>query len=93
MIVDIRRNENLIDEIKGNSNVNVKFYKLDIKKKTQIEAVFCKIALELEYIDVLVNCAGICDDTDVELEIATNLVKMLNKFFKKFNTTIEIIQF
>lgn len=57
-----------------NPATKLSFLPLDITKNDEISRCLEQVICEAHYIDVLVNGAGICDERDVEKEIAINLV-------------------
>ncbi|KAL5292018.1 hypothetical protein ACFFRR_011042 [Megaselia abdita] len=73
-IVDKQENPNLISKIqKENQASKIHFCSMDITKPDEIK----KCLTDIKDIDVLVNGAGICDDTDVDKEIAINLTGLI----------------
>lgn len=70
-IVDYIQNPDLISKLQNeNPSSEVHYRRMDLTKADQIKTCLT----DIKDIDVLVNGAGICDDTDVDKEIAINLV-------------------
>lgn len=59
----------------------VLFHNVDVRNKNEIEIAFQKATKEFGYVDVLVNCVGIADESNIDEVINVNLVSQ--KIVKK----------
>lgn len=65
-----------INELKFRYGANtISFYKVDIRRKAEIESAFQEVINKFGYVDVLANVAGIADETRVEDTVQNNFVR------------------
>ncbi|XP_036343352.1 alcohol dehydrogenase 1-like [Rhagoletis pomonella] len=65
-----------------NPNTKVHYTKFDITNKESIKSALADVVSKVQYIDVLVNGAGILADPAVELTINVNLIGLINTTFE-----------
>ncbi|KAL5292259.1 hypothetical protein ACFFRR_011196 [Megaselia abdita] len=79
IIVDVVERPQIIKDLQsGFPETKISFMSLDVSKKPEIETCLRKIIQKIEFIDILVNGAGIVADQNVELSIAVNLTGLIN---------------
>lgn len=75
VLVDIKKAQNYVDELKSQFKDSEIFFEVcDITNKDSIAEVFKKYFEELGYIDILVNSAGIIHEGNIELTYKVNAV-------------------
>lgn len=58
---------------------NILFIKADVADKAAIDEAYEEITKSFEYLDIVVNVAGIFNDLDVSRTIGVNIVSKLNQ--------------
>lgn len=80
-ILDITEPSDAINEAKHQyANATILFYKVDVRKRKDIENAFKAVINVFGYVDVLCNFAGILNETKIEDVIDINLVSFFFKF-------------
>lgn len=75
MILDNVERPEIIEDLQvKNPETEIIYMTLNVSKKPDIEVCLKNIVDRIQFIDVLVNGAGIVADQNVELSIAVNLV-------------------
>lgn len=75
VLLDICENEENVQQLKDEfGKANIVLMLTDVTKRDDVEQTFNKILKLIQQIDIVVNCAGICCDKDIERTIAVNLV-------------------
>uniref|UniRef100_T1H1V1 Uncharacterized protein n=1 Tax=Megaselia scalaris TaxID=36166 RepID=T1H1V1_MEGSC len=79
VILDVVEKPEVIHNLRSNyTETNIDFMAVDVSKKSNIELCLNEIIKKIQYIDILVNGAGIVADQNVELAIAVNLTGLIN---------------
>ena len=82
-ILDVIENPSAIKMLEGlNPRTKVIYKKFDITDKACIENTFDEIVEIVQYIDVLINGAGVILDRNVELAVNINLIGLINTTMK-----------
>lgn len=91
-LLDVREDEEKLVQLQNKfTAANIIFLVTDITKRDVLEQTFKTVLEKFQQIDVVVNSAGILREKDLELVVATNLVREsvifeidreLNKFFQ-----------
>ncbi|CAH1646229.1 unnamed protein product [Spodoptera littoralis] len=85
--VDINNGKALEEELAEKyGNNKIKFYKCDVTS-SDLDAVYDKVLNDFEYIDVVINCAGIMNDRPNAYlkEIDVNVTALIKSSFKAFD--------
>ncbi|XP_017043297.1 alcohol dehydrogenase-like [Drosophila ficusphila] len=78
-IFDLAKNADLLAEWKGkHPNTDIFYQKVDITKKSDIDAAYKATAERFGHFDVVVNGSGLMNDRLVELSIQINLLGVIN---------------
>lgn len=78
-IIDILENVDGIGQLRSTyPEKNILFIKADVADKAAIDEAYEEITKSFEYLDIVVNVAGIFNDLDVSRTIGVNIVSKLN---------------
>ncbi|XP_068142324.1 alcohol dehydrogenase 1-like [Drosophila tropicalis] len=78
-IFDLTENTKILDEWqKKFPNTEIFHQKVDVTKKSDIEAAYKAASQRLEFFDVIVNGSGIMNDRLIELSVDINLMGVIN---------------
>lgn len=78
-LLDVREDAEKLQLLRNQfKEANIIFLVTDITKRAVVESAFKTILEQFKQIDIVVNGAGLVQDRDIELVIATNLVSALN---------------
>lgn len=74
-IFDVAYNQEVVDNLQCDfPKSNVLFWKTDISDRSEVESSFKEIQLRYGAIDILINCAGVLDEGDVQKSFSINVV-------------------
>lgn len=84
-IIDILENVDGIGQLRSTyPEKNILFIKADVADKTAIDEAYEEITKSFEYLDIVVNVAGIFNDLDVSRTIGVNIVSKPNQHVLHF---------
>ncbi|CAD7083549.1 unnamed protein product [Hermetia illucens] len=85
-IIDILENVDGIGQLRSTyPEKNILFIKADVADKTAIDEAYEEITKSFEYLDIVVNVAGIFNDLDVSRTIGVNIGGIINSTFAAMN--------
>ncbi len=81
VLIDLQESKDYVENLKAQfKNCNIYFKKNDISKKSSVCEIFKRCVEKLEYIDIVVNCAGIMNEQEIEQTYQTNIVRLLMEY-------------
>lgn len=76
MLLDVANNEESVQQLKNEfQQANIVLFLTDITKRDDVELTFKRILERFQRIDIVVNCAGLVREMDLNRTMNVNLVR------------------